>query len=336
MGKADIIINYIKENTENSTMKYGEKLPTEMEFAQKFSVSRNSVRKALKYLEEEHYIISRQGSGSYISYKKEENYIIIAINEEKILDISGYAERKIITHLKEIIAEKGYIPFVHLTNQFIKPTKPVPLDKKNIKGYISLMNNYRFSPDIYYENIPIVNSLTHFEEDYPGVILDYKTYLIEIERIIEENNIKNPIIFNFDEGEKLSENTIALYYLINKYLESKWHVKKVFASADMADAVRVFRETMKEEKPDCLIFYDDIILKGASKVFADYKIMEDIKIITLSNEDVIFPKEFSVARITYDLYDIAQKTVSLLTDMIERKPITKYIYSVRPKVLSNF
>ena len=45
----------------------GSRLPTEMEIAASYSVSRQTVRSALKELEDEGLIERRQGSGSYIN-----------------------------------------------------------------------------------------------------------------------------------------------------------------------------------------------------------------------------------------------------------------------------
>lgn len=55
------------ENITNGIYAKGEKIPTENELAQKFSVSRITVRKALKELEQEGLLVRRQGKGTFVT-----------------------------------------------------------------------------------------------------------------------------------------------------------------------------------------------------------------------------------------------------------------------------
>ncbi len=60
-------IDYIYELIANGMMKTGDRLPTERTFSEKLGISRNSVREALKTLENLGLIESRQGSGNYLT-----------------------------------------------------------------------------------------------------------------------------------------------------------------------------------------------------------------------------------------------------------------------------
>lgn len=61
-----VVVDQIKENFLNGEYKPGEKLPTERELASLFSVSRTSVREALRKLEIKGLIEIKQGSGIFI------------------------------------------------------------------------------------------------------------------------------------------------------------------------------------------------------------------------------------------------------------------------------
>jgi len=50
--------------------KYGEQLPTEIEIAQKYGVSRITVRKAITELSEEGMLIKKQGKGTFVQQKR--------------------------------------------------------------------------------------------------------------------------------------------------------------------------------------------------------------------------------------------------------------------------
>lgn len=57
----------IKEMIISGKMRPGDKLPTEMSLIKEFSISRSTLREAMKILKAEHIIVSKQGSGTFIS-----------------------------------------------------------------------------------------------------------------------------------------------------------------------------------------------------------------------------------------------------------------------------
>lgn len=60
-------VRYIFELIENGMIHTGDKLPTERTFSEKLGISRNSVREALRTLENLGLVESRQGSGNYLT-----------------------------------------------------------------------------------------------------------------------------------------------------------------------------------------------------------------------------------------------------------------------------
>lgn len=61
------VVNFVKENIQNGSLKIGDKLLTERELSERLELSRNSVREALRTLDNMGLISSRQGSGNYLS-----------------------------------------------------------------------------------------------------------------------------------------------------------------------------------------------------------------------------------------------------------------------------
>ncbi len=61
------IVAKIKDMIEKGRFKSGDQLPVERELAEVFRVSRSSVREALRSLESQGFIESRQGNGTYIA-----------------------------------------------------------------------------------------------------------------------------------------------------------------------------------------------------------------------------------------------------------------------------
>jgi DNA-binding FadR family transcriptional regulator len=67
------IAEYIKDEIELGMLKPGDKLPSERELVKKLSVSRSSVREAIKYLSTMEYLESFKRKGTFVSKKYIEN-----------------------------------------------------------------------------------------------------------------------------------------------------------------------------------------------------------------------------------------------------------------------
>lgn len=63
---ADIIRNSIT----SGELKYGDKIPTEVELSEKYNVSRITVRAAINELVESGFLIKKQGKGTFVSKPK--------------------------------------------------------------------------------------------------------------------------------------------------------------------------------------------------------------------------------------------------------------------------
>ncbi|MCD6141181.1 extracellular solute-binding protein [Candidatus Bipolaricaulota bacterium] len=61
----------IREKIEQGEFKPGERIPTEYELCERFSISRTSVRQALAELTQEGYLYRQQGSGTFVSSQEE-------------------------------------------------------------------------------------------------------------------------------------------------------------------------------------------------------------------------------------------------------------------------
>lgn len=64
------IVTQIKDAVENGQFRPGDRLPSERELAEMFGVGRTSVREALRALEAEGLIVTRQGQGTFIAQKE--------------------------------------------------------------------------------------------------------------------------------------------------------------------------------------------------------------------------------------------------------------------------
>ena len=93
------------------------RLPTEMEIASEYMVSRQTVRSALRVLEEEGLIEKRQGSGSYIRPRKSESpsrHIAVIATF-----IDDYIFPSILHDVQNIFAKNGFSTLIYITENSV-------------------------------------------------------------------------------------------------------------------------------------------------------------------------------------------------------------------------
>ena len=105
------IVVKIKDMLENGRLKSGDQLPGERELSEVFQVSRSSVREALRTLETQGFLESRQGDGTYIASKPVESLVsplASVIFSEKDSQIELFEMRRLIEpQLAYLAAERA-------------------------------------------------------------------------------------------------------------------------------------------------------------------------------------------------------------------------------------
>jgi DNA-binding FadR family transcriptional regulator len=105
------IVAKIKDMLENGRLKSGDQLPGERELSEVFQVSRSSVREALRTLETQGHLESRQGDGTYIASKSVEslvNPLASVIFSEKDSQMELFEMRRLIEpQLAYLAAERA-------------------------------------------------------------------------------------------------------------------------------------------------------------------------------------------------------------------------------------
>lgn len=87
------VTHYVKERIKTGELRVGDKIPTERELSEKLEVSRNSVREALRTMDNMGLIRCRQGSGNYISGEmqqiiEETLYMMFMLKQISDIDVS--------------------------------------------------------------------------------------------------------------------------------------------------------------------------------------------------------------------------------------------------------
>ncbi len=199
----DIVLNFIKSQIIQKKLKLGDKLPSERFLMQKLSLSRNSVREALRQLENMGFIKSVHGQGTFLINNSREGIssifsmllLLQQTNKEEFLNLRKTLE---IAALENAILFKDSdkIANLKIAIQNMEDAENLSeLEKaENLfhKTLISLGNNRIFTT--------IMEALSTLEESYRHETLkcinnNIKKELLDIHKnivvSIENNDIKN-------------------------------------------------------------------------------------------------------------------------------------------------
>ena len=137
------IVFKIKDMIEQGKLNTGDQLPTERELAEAFKVSRPSVREALRALESQGFLESRQGDGTYVSQQPIELIIepfASVIIKEKFNQLELFEMRRLIEPQLVYLAAQRATPaeiaemekLVDIQEQELARTEPGPTPEKTL------------------------------------------------------------------------------------------------------------------------------------------------------------------------------------------------------------
>ena len=102
-SRSEKIRNELLQDIENGIYTSNSRLPTERELCDRFKVSRNTVRKAIQWLANEHKIEIRKNSGAFISPQEE------VTPGSKTISVMFQGKQELLHEIQRNILEKGYI-----------------------------------------------------------------------------------------------------------------------------------------------------------------------------------------------------------------------------------
>lgn len=97
-----MVVGRLKDLIVSGRMRAGSRLSSERELSEKFKVSRITVRRAIKSMEENGILKSRMGSGTYVMDKE-------AKNRNKIVSFMSGTDGITLTKVQDMALEKGYL-----------------------------------------------------------------------------------------------------------------------------------------------------------------------------------------------------------------------------------
>ena len=175
-AKYQKIINWVRQEIADGSLRSGDKLPSEKELSERFGLSRQTVRHATGELEAQHIVSRVQGSGTYIGGVRqlvyEPRYMSVAV-------LSTFYESYIfpptLKGIERVLSKNGFSMQVSFTDNRVTREREMLLqilEKGNIDGLIvepaksALPNpNMDLYREIQERNIPII----FFNASYPQI-----------------------------------------------------------------------------------------------------------------------------------------------------------------------
>ena len=111
-----IIIEYIQRQIEEGQFVPHEQIPTEMELAQQFGVSRITTKRALVELERSGYIYRKRGSGSYVRERQDSSEVQDRESKEMI------PAKNIISIVLPYMVENGHVGYIKGISDYLEAT----------------------------------------------------------------------------------------------------------------------------------------------------------------------------------------------------------------------
>lgn len=215
--KQNAIISYIQQEIEQGKYENGERMPTEAEYAARFQVSRQTVRKALGALEAQGIIVRRQGSGSYVNAElrnrpKTGQIAVICTY------ISEYIFPSILRGIESVTTERGYQLLINSTNNSVASERVIlsrllenPVDGIIVEGTKTALPNpnREFYRRLAEKGIPIVFINSYYPDVADQNVIhlvtdDYAGGYRAVEEMLRAGHLRICGIFKSDDMQGLT------------------------------------------------------------------------------------------------------------------------------------
>ena len=210
------VVEWVRDNIANGTLKSGDRLMSEMELSEQFGVSRQTIRHATGELVNEGLLTRVKGSGTYIggaavpALPKREKTMTIAV-------VSTFYESYIfpdtLKGIERVLSKNEYVMQVTFTDNRLYREEAILkaiLEKDNIDGLIvepaksALPNpNLHYYEEIRRRNIPIIFFNAFYRDiDVPCVRIDDSKIAERATKVlIDAGHTKIAGIFKGDDGQ---------------------------------------------------------------------------------------------------------------------------------------
>ena len=337
------IFEFYRDKILNGEMKYSEKLPTEQEIGDMFSVSRHTVRQSILELEKQGYIYREKSKGAFVEKlvkeKRRNNKMIIVITTY----LSEYIFPFLIKGIDEVLSKNGYDILLLSTNNdkekeseqlkklleydvvgaIIEPTASA-LGNTNIEYYESIARN----------NIPylMINAAYDKNEQSYVAIDDEKGGYKICKYLIDLGHKKIAGLFKEDDIQGIERKNGYLKALEENNIEIDNTIIGRFKTFEEEFYIDGFTRSLlsKEDRPTAIFCYNDKVAMNVIKAARELgvRIPEDLSVVGYDNDETISAAlDCGITTISHPKEELGRKAAEMLLSLINgEKEKVSYVF----------
>ena len=314
--KYQAIISWVKEKISTGSFREGDRLPSENELSIQFSLSRQTVRRALEVLENEHVVTKVHGSGTYVGTgdgrPERPRYMNIAV-------ISTYYDYYIfpptLHGIESVLSAAGYSTQLTFTNDSIHHEKTILkmlLERDDVDGIIvepakSAMPN---------PNLDLYRKLA--KRNICVRIDDVSVAEKATELLIDAGHKSIAAILNAEDGQGRLRYTGYLRAMWKHHLRTDAR-RIVLLDSDMIGNLKMVEEYLFHclEGVTGVVCYNDAVASSLLDVFEErgIRVPEDMSIVGIDDANLAQMRNFT--SIPHPKEELGRRAASNLLRMIE-------------------
>ncbi|MBQ8993091.1 MAG: GntR family transcriptional regulator [Turicibacter sp.] len=342
------VAQWIKQNIQTNHFKAGEKLISENQLCEKFSISRQTARQAIGILEKEGLIIKKQGSGTYVNEHLPQSKTISKNIGLITPELDDFIFPSIISGIEKVLSKNGYHTNVRLTHHKINNEREQLLSLLNseidgliVEGTKSALPNPNL--DLYRqfieENIPVIFINNYYQSLDCNYILvdDEEGGRLATRYLIEQGHKRITGIFKYDDLQgnlrykgfltemyqqqlQVDESTIIWY--------STENMNQQFCIENLPSLLK------KLNQSTAIVCYDDQIAMKLMQLLASNEqyIPKDLSIVSFNNSSLSQLATVPLSSITHPKEELGKLAAKSILKMIEN-PLYKIKHTYRPELI---
>jgi GntR family transcriptional regulator of arabinose operon len=330
LPKYMVLVNWIRDRIKSQELKYGEKLSSEKELGQMFSVSRQTVRQAINVLVQEGLLESRQGSGTYVTRK-----IATAHTPQMVIGVistyvNDYIFSGILRGVENVLTENGYSMQLAFTHNHIESEKKALTNMMShgVDGLIvEPAKSGLPSPnmDLYNEALHEGLPLLFFNTYYPALPLphvaldDMATGLAATEHLIRAGHRRVAGIFKLDDYQGRLRYAGYIRALMNAGIELDDDLVLWYSTEDFSDGFSAEKFQGRLQDATAIFCYNDQIALQAVAALRELgkQVPQDVSVVSVDNSDLAKLCEVPLTSVAYPMEDLGMTAAQNLLRLIQ-------------------
>ena len=330
-----VVVDWVKDELAKGNLNPGDRLNSEHELSENFSLSRQTIRHAISVLEKEGYVTRVQGSGTYIS----DNNITDKVNRKNIAVITTYVDAYIfphmIQHVERVLSDAGYTVQISFTNNRISREKSILegiVEKDDIAGVIaeptksSLPNpNLKYYEQLMKKHVPVLFMNAYYEVlNAPHVSMNDKMAgKLATEYVISKGHTRIGGVFKLDDAQGARRYSGFLEAMNEASLRVTGNDLLWFDTVDVENEENVkdlaARIRRRLSTRTALVLYND---ETAYKLINEFSNMginipEDISIVGIDDTFLSTSGTVQISSVAYPTKEIADKAAKNMLELIK-------------------